>query len=103
MSWVLSSLIFMFQHSHHNSSELRPRCSFLRTKPSLRSVAYIQVLSTKIHRKQVFGAYHLYILDNVGDRIESCGTPACLSLAVDVSPSTEILNFHSEKEGIHYH
>jgi hypothetical protein len=30
-----SSLIFMFQPLHHVTFESSPRCSFLRTKPSL--------------------------------------------------------------------
>jgi hypothetical protein len=28
------------------------------------------------------------MLYNVGDRRETCGTPACISLGVDISPST---------------
>jgi hypothetical protein len=36
-----------------------------------------------LERNQVFGAYHLYILYNVGDRTELFGTPASISLGVD--------------------
>jgi hypothetical protein len=36
-------------------------------------------------------------LYNVGDRTEPCGTPACISLGVDISPSTETLNFLCER------
>jgi hypothetical protein len=46
-----------------------------------------------IDKHQVFGAYNFYILYNVGDRTEPCGTPAFISLAADISPSTETLNF----------
>jgi hypothetical protein len=34
----------------------------------------------------------------VGDRTEPCGTPACMYLGVDISPSTETLNFRSERK-----
>jgi hypothetical protein len=33
------------------------------------------------------------ILYNVEDRTEPCGTPACISLSVDISPSTELMSF----------
>jgi hypothetical protein len=42
-------------------------------------------------------ASFMYILKRVGDRTEPCGTPACISLGVDISPSTEWLNFHCER------
>jgi hypothetical protein len=29
----------------------------------------------------------------LGDRTEPCGTPACIFLGMDISPSTETLNF----------
>jgi hypothetical protein len=57
---------FIFQWSHHISITLRPCCSFLRTYPSLQSVAYIYIYIYMgvIHRDldvhQVFGGYHLY-------------------------------------------
>jgi hypothetical protein len=35
----------------------------------------------------------MYILSNIGGRMEPCGTSACMSLGVDISPSTESLNF----------
>jgi hypothetical protein len=38
------------------------------------------------------------MLYKVGDRTEPCGTPACISLAVDISPSTETLNFLCERK-----
>jgi hypothetical protein len=38
------------------------------------------------------------MLYNVGDRTEPCGTPACISLGVDISPSTKTLNFLSERK-----
>jgi hypothetical protein len=37
-----------------------------------------------------------HILYNVGDRMEPCGTPACISLVVDISPLTKTLNFLRE-------
>jgi hypothetical protein len=57
----------------------------------LRSVAYILVLSAKRPRQTpgVWCVLFVYILCNVGDRAEPCGTPACISLGVDISPSTE--------------
>jgi hypothetical protein len=44
------------------------------------------------------GGSFTYILYNVEDRTEPCGTPACISLGVDISPSTETLNFRSERK-----
>jgi hypothetical protein len=37
----------------------------------------------------------MYKLYSVGDRTESCGTPTCIYLRVDISPSTDSLNFRS--------
>jgi hypothetical protein len=37
------------------------------------------------------------MLYKVGDRTEPCGSPACISLAVDISPSIETLNFRRER------
>jgi hypothetical protein len=56
---------------------------------------YIQVSSAKIPRytPDVWGVSFMYRLYNVGDRTEPCGTPACISLGVYSSPSTETLNF----------
>jgi hypothetical protein len=45
-----------------------------------------------------FGASFIYILNRVGDKIEHFGTPACISLGVDISPSTETLNLHCERK-----
>jgi hypothetical protein len=39
----------------------------------------------------------MYKLYKVVYRTEPCGTPACISLGVDISPSTETLNFPSER------
>jgi hypothetical protein len=44
------------------------------------------------------GASLIYTLNSVGERIELCGTPACISLAVDISPSTETLNLRCERK-----
>jgi hypothetical protein len=43
------------------------------------------------------GGNHLYIY-RVGDRTEPCGTPAFTSLGVDISSSTETLNFLFERK-----
>jgi hypothetical protein len=40
----------------------------------------------------------MYKLNSVGDRTEPCGTPAYISLGVDISPSTETLNFLCERK-----
>jgi hypothetical protein len=37
------------------------------------------------------------MLYKVGDRTEPSGTPACISLAVNISPSTKTLNFRRER------
>jgi hypothetical protein len=37
-------------------------------------------------------------LYRVGDRMEPYGTPACMYLGVDISPSTETLNFRRERK-----
>jgi hypothetical protein len=43
----------------------------------------------------------MYKLYRVGDRTELVGTPACMYLGVDISPSTETLNILCERnEGI---
>jgi hypothetical protein len=34
----------------------------------------------------------------VGDITETCGTPACISLGVDILPSTETLHFLLERK-----
>jgi hypothetical protein len=34
----------------------------------------------------------IYRLNRVGDKTEPCGNPACISLVVDISPSTGTLN-----------
>jgi hypothetical protein len=39
----------------------------------------------------------MYKLFNVGARTEPCGTPAFISLDVDISPSTQTLNFLFER------
>jgi hypothetical protein len=39
----------------------------------------------------------MYKLYRVGDRTEPCGTPAYIDLGVDISPSTETLNFLCER------
>jgi hypothetical protein len=44
------------------------------------------------------GASFLYILKTGGDKTEPCGTPACISLGVGISPSTEPLNFLYERK-----
>jgi hypothetical protein len=40
----------------------------------------------------------MHRLYNVGDRTEPCGTPACISLGVDISTSTETRNFLQERK-----
>jgi hypothetical protein len=36
---------------------------------------------------------HIIYMCSVGDKTEPCGTLACISLGINISPSTEILNF----------
>jgi hypothetical protein len=36
-------------------------------------------------------------LKRIGDKTELCGTPACITLGVDISPYTETLNFLCER------
>jgi hypothetical protein len=45
----------------------------------------------------VWGVSLMYKLYMVGDRREPCGTPACMYLGVDISPSTETLNCLCER------
>jgi hypothetical protein len=96
----------MFQRSHHVSIAQRPRCNFLKHSP-LCGLSHIYRCHQQrdLDRHQMFGAYHLYDiylyvyrLYNVGDRTEPCGTPACISLGADSSPSTESLNFLWERK-----
>jgi hypothetical protein len=44
------------------------------------------------------GASFMYRLNRVGDKTEPCGTPACISLGVDISPSTKTLNLRCERK-----
>jgi hypothetical protein len=44
------------------------------------------------------GASFIYILKRVGGKTEPCGTPTCITLGVDISPSTETLNFLCERK-----
>jgi hypothetical protein len=39
----------------------------------------------------------MYKLYRVEDRMEPCGTPACMYLGVDISPPTETLKFLCER------
>jgi hypothetical protein len=39
----------------------------------------------------------MYKLYRVRERMEPCGTPACMYLGVDISPSIETLNFQCER------
>jgi hypothetical protein len=39
----------------------------------------------------------MYKLYRVGDLKEPCDTPACMYLSVDISPNTETLTFHCER------
>jgi hypothetical protein len=41
---------------------------------------------------------YIYRPYDFGDRTESSGTSACISLGVNISPSTETLNFHCERK-----
>jgi hypothetical protein len=60
---------------------------------------YIHVSSAKSARwtPRLWGASFIYKLYRVGDRTEPCSTPDCISLVVDISPSTEILTFLFER------
>jgi hypothetical protein len=66
-------------------------------QPSLRSEVCIHVSSAKRARCTPGlgggGASFIYVLYRVGDRTETRGTPACISLGADISPSTQALNF----------
>jgi hypothetical protein len=42
----------------------------------------------------------MYKLYSVADRTEPCGTPAFISLRVDISPFTETLNFLCERNEV---
>jgi hypothetical protein len=70
---------------HLNNTE--PSLQFSENITFLLSVAYIQVPLTKQprHKPSVWGVSFMYKLYNVGDRMEPCGTPACISLGIDIS------------------
>jgi hypothetical protein len=51
-----------------------------------------------IEISDVWGVSFMYILYNVGDRTEPCGTPDCIFLGVNMSPPIEALNFLSERK-----
>jgi hypothetical protein len=44
------------------------------------------------------GASFMYRLYKMGDRTLRCGTPACIFLGEEISPSTEALNLLSERK-----
>jgi hypothetical protein len=44
------------------------------------------------------GVTFIYVLYHVGDRTESWGTSACISLGVEILPSSETLNFLCERK-----
>jgi hypothetical protein len=44
-----------------------------------------------------WGASFIYILKRVWEKIDPCGTPACITFGVDISPSTETLNLLCER------
>jgi len=92
----------MFKLSHHASIAVRQSCSFLRTYPSFRSVAYIYVSSAKkaSWNPGVWEMSFIYKLYIVGARTKPCGTPASISLWVDISPSTETLNCLWDRYGL---
>jgi hypothetical protein len=71
----------------------------LDLSPFLRSEAYRQVSSAKRAKfaPGVWGVSFIYKLYRVGDRTEPCGTPACMYLGVEFSPSTDTLNFRWER------
>jgi hypothetical protein len=60
----------------------------------------MQVSSAKRARLTpvVWGVSFMYKLQSVGGWTEPCGTPAFIFLGVDISPSTETLNFLFEKK-----
>jgi len=61
MTWVCSSVAYVFQASHHDSIELGQTCRRLRTWRSLRSVACRHVSSAKRARWTLrFGWDRLY-------------------------------------------
>jgi hypothetical protein len=46
-----------------------------------------------IHPLPMFGAYHLCIYCTLWGMTEPCGSPACISLGIDILPLTEASNF----------
>jgi hypothetical protein len=50
-----------------------------------------------IEHTVVWGVSLINRLYGVEDRTEPCGTPAFIHLGVDISPSTETLNFHCNR------
>jgi hypothetical protein len=56
---------------------------------------YTDVISKEawIDRRCLGRIIYIYMLYSVGDMTEPCGTPACISLGVGISPSTKTLNF----------
>jgi hypothetical protein len=79
--------------AHQDTIELGPHWSFLRMMPSLWSVTYRWVSPTKrtTFIQTVRGMPFIYELYSVGDRMEPCGTSACISVGADISlcPETE--------------
>jgi hypothetical protein len=46
----------------------------------------------------VWGASFIYMLHRVGDKTKPCGTPAFISLGVDILTSTKALNLRFERK-----
>jgi hypothetical protein len=77
--------------THLNSTE-----TSLQISENINLFATCRRVSSAMRPRQipgVWGVSFIYTLYNVGDRTEPCGIPACMSLSVDISPSTETLNF----------
>jgi hypothetical protein len=44
------------------------------------------------------GASFMYKVNRLGDKTEHCGTLACISLGLDISPSIKTLNLRCERK-----
>jgi hypothetical protein len=105
ITWIFSSLIFVFQCSHHEFTTVRLCCNFCREHNNHASLLckYRYQPQTEQDKFQVPWGHYIYIYTPRtywGKDVTRC-THATISLGIDNSPSTMTINFLSvRKEAI---
>jgi hypothetical protein len=90
LSLILINFYVPVLTSRLSSTETSPLLSESITLFVVYVIIYRCHQQRNLERHQVFGAYHLY---TDCTRTEPCGTPTCISLGVNISLTSETLNF----------